>query len=303
MTAVIDGVRAGGYTPGMERTIDIHLRLSYDFRSVKPWLVLAFLALPAGDLASESVTLTTYYPAPSGVYTQMITTNNTYLARDGGNVGVGTVSPGQKLDVTGNIQASGEVIGTLASGSGQFRAISGNYGAFIRNDGADTYIPLLTASGSQYGSWNTLRPLRVNDATGDVYLANSQVYFRHSTGDAAINGNVGIGGTVPNATGRGYLLIDNTRTSCTQLDVTQGPVCGVGQYATFQPGLYVKGWSYANRGGTAYALTDATHQVTYEVWSNIGAGVGQWATLHQNPASAGSSWTDVASAHIWCCPE
>ncbi|MGB9609099.1 MAG: hypothetical protein ACPL3E_01850, partial [Minisyncoccia bacterium] len=110
-----------------------------------------------------------------------------------GNVGIGTTAPGQKLDVSGNIRASGETIGTLGSGYGQFRAIAGNYGAFIRNDGTDTYIPLLTASLDQYGSWNTLRPLRVNNASGDVYLASSQVYIRHS------DGNVGIGTTGPGA--------------------------------------------------------------------------------------------------------
>ncbi|MBI3554077.1 MAG: hypothetical protein HY077_16395 [Elusimicrobia bacterium] len=53
-------------------------------------LAAALLSVMAGELASESVSLTTYYPAPSGVYTQMITTSDTYLARDGGKVGVGT---------------------------------------------------------------------------------------------------------------------------------------------------------------------------------------------------------------------
>ena len=35
----------------------------------------------------ESVTLTTSYPAPSGVYARMTVTSTTYLARDGGSVG------------------------------------------------------------------------------------------------------------------------------------------------------------------------------------------------------------------------
>src|SRR5580700_334620 len=60
-------------------------------------LAIMLLSGLAQELASESVTLTTYYPAPSGVYTQMITTNNTYLARDyainGGKVGIGTTAP------------------------------------------------------------------------------------------------------------------------------------------------------------------------------------------------------------------
>lgn len=59
------------------------------------------------ELGSESVTLSTYYPAPSGIYTQMITTQNTFLARDGGNVGVGTTNPQSKLDINGDMAVNG----------------------------------------------------------------------------------------------------------------------------------------------------------------------------------------------------
>lgn len=48
----------------------------------------------AMELSSESVTLTTYYPAPSGVYQQMITTGKTHLARDGNDVHVFVNAPG-----------------------------------------------------------------------------------------------------------------------------------------------------------------------------------------------------------------
>ncbi len=66
-----------------------------------------FLFALAPDLGSENLTLATYYPAPSGVYSQMITTQNAYLARDGGRVGVGTVSPEAKLDVNGDVFVNG----------------------------------------------------------------------------------------------------------------------------------------------------------------------------------------------------
>jgi hypothetical protein len=121
-------------------------------------------------------------------------TNNTEKARitAAGNIGIGTNAPGQKLDVQGgNARASGEVISTMITGYGQFRAINGNYGSFIRNDGADTYMPLLTNSGDQYGAWNGFRPIRINNATGDLYFNNSRNYFRES------DGFVGIGNTNP----------------------------------------------------------------------------------------------------------
>lgn len=66
-------------------------------------LAAGLLTFTASELASESVVLTTYYPAPSGVYTQMITTGNSYLARDGGGVSVGNnngVAASRPLSVT-----------------------------------------------------------------------------------------------------------------------------------------------------------------------------------------------------------
>lgn len=85
------------------------INIKFDVRisqSVLRWgLTALLLAYCAPELASESVTLNTYYPAPSGVYTQMITTANTYLARDNGastKVGIGNTAPAYKLDVTGD---------------------------------------------------------------------------------------------------------------------------------------------------------------------------------------------------------
>ena len=89
----------------MKRHVHVHLNFAWRPLALRPWLAGALLVLAAGDLASESVTLTTYYPAPSGVYTQLITTGNTYLARDaalGGRVGIGTTAPAYALDVPGN---------------------------------------------------------------------------------------------------------------------------------------------------------------------------------------------------------
>ena len=66
-------------------------------------LAIVMLALGAPELSCENVTLSTYYPSPSGVYTQMVTTGRTFLCRDDGTLAVGTASPvpGAKLDVEG----------------------------------------------------------------------------------------------------------------------------------------------------------------------------------------------------------
>lgn len=48
---------------------------------------------------AEEITISTYYPAPYGVYRNFKTTEDTYLATESGNVGVGTETPNTKLEV------------------------------------------------------------------------------------------------------------------------------------------------------------------------------------------------------------
>jgi hypothetical protein len=68
----------------------VRFDLKFSERAVRLALVGAMVLAAAPELASESVTLTTYYPAPSGVYTQIIGTSNSYMARDTGILDVGT---------------------------------------------------------------------------------------------------------------------------------------------------------------------------------------------------------------------
>jgi len=101
----------------MKDTDEIRLVLSK--RQLKAALFLALIAGGAYFLFSESFTISTTYPSPSGVYNQMITTGNTYLARNAGAmVGVATTAPTQTLDVNGGALVSGTVTAGLFSGSG-----------------------------------------------------------------------------------------------------------------------------------------------------------------------------------------
>lgn len=117
-----------------------------DRRAVKACLALFLLAVPALRLSSETLTLTTTYPAPVGVYNQIITTGNggtatadTTLARNAGNVvlvpptngpgrvGIGVAAPAAKLDVAGTLrfadgtQAAGKVLTSDASGNASWQ--------------------------------------------------------------------------------------------------------------------------------------------------------------------------------------
>lgn len=51
------------------------------------------------------------------------------------------------------------------------RLAYGNYGFFIRNDGNDIWF-LLTAAGNPNGSYNSFRPVRINNATGLTEIGN-----------------------------------------------------------------------------------------------------------------------------------
>ena len=70
-------------------------------------LLLAILVLSVANICyaadeTEEITLTTYYPAPYGDYDELIVSGNAYLALDSGNVGIGTMSPEEKLSIRGD---------------------------------------------------------------------------------------------------------------------------------------------------------------------------------------------------------
>src|SRR5437016_1241369 len=106
--------------------INFHLDFRINPSRVRWLAVLFLLSAMAPELNSESVSLTTYYPSPSGIYAQMITTQQTMLARDGGNVAVGTTNVLSKLNVNGSISA-GTYTGT-ASPDTNGMIISGRVG-------------------------------------------------------------------------------------------------------------------------------------------------------------------------------
>lgn len=70
--------------------------------------------------------------------------------------------------LTGGLTAAGEIISKSANG---LRIAYGNYGFFIRNYGSSTYF-MLTDSGNSLGTYNSLRPLIINNANGAVRIGN-----------------------------------------------------------------------------------------------------------------------------------
>ena len=93
----------------MENTKTVVLQLRMTRNRLLSLLTLFFMAWHPAFIESETLTLTTYYPAPYGGYASILTTGQTLLARDGGNVGVGTGTPGSKFHVVGTSRLDGSL--------------------------------------------------------------------------------------------------------------------------------------------------------------------------------------------------
>lgn len=144
-----------------------------------------------GGNTTNSPNIDFYSAGTRKMYVGNANTTDTFIyAENGVKLNLGTNGTTRLyLDTNGNtIMPSRECIVNQINGHGQFRAISGNYGFFIRNDGSNTYF-LLTASGDQYGQWNTLRPLRIEHATGLVTMENGATINGGATVNNGLTGS------------------------------------------------------------------------------------------------------------------
>ncbi len=146
-------------------------RIIIEFRLTRNKLLAMFTALFVmwfpRILGSETLQLTTYYPAPYGGYARLLTTDLTALATQSGSVGIGTREPLQKLDVRGKVYISDNVgIGTT-NPTEKLVVEGGNV-----TIGAGTVVPVggiatgwLRAMGLQ--GMCTLKPYTENKTPGD----------------------------------------------------------------------------------------------------------------------------------------
>lgn len=260
---------------------DIVIR--FDMRLGAKWTrvalagVLMFSVVP--ELGSESVTLSTYYPAPSGVYTNMIATGNTYLARDSGNVGVGTASPTSKLHVNGTATISGATaVNAMLSVTPGTPGVAINVAqnstyrignAYLSSGG--NYMHLATNEYYNGSSWiatgGTGALMQMNGQTVTFYTHNgagshTQTMNISAAGDMSMPSRITISGASADVTGHVIARGQNAcNTSHIRTYATTGTTsCPGGTYATLQSGViskYVMMPRYADIGtglATAWML-------------------------------------------------
>ncbi|HCW2873976.1 TPA: tail fiber protein [Escherichia coli] len=179
--------------------------------------------------------------------------------------------------LTGGLTAAGEIISKSANG---LRIAYGNYGFFIRNDGSSTYF-MLTDSGNSLGTYNSLRPLIINNANGAVTIANGL----NVTGgvNGSLNGNASTATKLQTARningvkfdGSGDININTlvSRGRVTALSGSTQGTAGIQMYEAYNNSyptmygnvLHMKGASAAGEGELliGWSGTDGAHAPVY----------------------------------------
>ncbi|EJT6704046.1 tail fiber domain-containing protein [Escherichia coli] len=198
--------------------------------------------------------------------------------------------------LSGGLTSSGEIVSKYANG---FRIAYGNFGFFIRNDGANTYF-LLTASGDTLGSWNGLRPITINNTSGAVSIGNGL----NVTGgvNGSLNGNASTATKLQTARningvkfdGSGDININTlvSRGRVTALSGSTQGTAGIQMYeaynnsypTTYGNVLHMKGASAAGEGELliGWSGTSGAHAPVFirSRRDNTGAAWSAWAQVY-----------------------
>lgn len=119
------------------------------------------------------------------------------------------------ISTAGYIRGRNEIQSASCGSGGQFRAVQGNYGFFIRNDGGNTYF-MLTDSGNPYGAWGDLRPLVISNGNGTVSMNNGVNVGGGLDVSGATKFNNGIGCGTANGLGATAISLGDTDTGFVQ---------------------------------------------------------------------------------------
>lgn len=212
-------------------TTEISLKLNFNRRQISVLLAFFLLAWHPGFIGSETLTLTTYYPAPYGGYVSLLTTNQTILARDGGRVGIGT-TPTAVASPFGTVLA-------VNSGTGQGNVLIGGAG-----DGNETYSALHLSDSSldiRTNSWGFVHKKRLglseaNDLQIVRWLGNTMRMDMIIDGPS---GNIGIGTSGP--TEKLHIANGNIRVDSGNITLVRNSGTNLGGNLNFVNNGYING--------------------------------------------------------------
>jgi hypothetical protein len=185
-------------------------------------------------------------------------------------------------NITGTLRSTSEFQSTSANA---FRAIYGGYGFILRNDGNDSYF-LLTNKDDEHGSWNSFRPLRVENSTGNMYIGSYTNFgsnIRMGTNNTYLYGTNTAGNAVP--------LLRLTSANVTDVGNTSGITCLLGNgdpkyyNGTTNYTLYHTGYKPTPADIGAAAASHGAHIPTYcnDVGDWNGATYNGWFMGYNKP--------------------
>ena len=159
-----------------ENILTVQFRLTR--KSALLLLTFFFLIYNTGYLGSESLTLTTYYPAPYGGYVSLLTTGQTVLARDGGaipstfvRIGEGYPLAGGRRDTNVKLEVGGGNISTPNSiqwGSYKAKLDPAEGGSIeLGGNGGNPYIDFSQSMSENYSARLALSQAETLEVTGD----------------------------------------------------------------------------------------------------------------------------------------
>ena len=140
--------------------VSVNNRLAVGTDVTDAGIVLQINGATKSNNSIESVSLS----ATSNIHTKQLSVNST--------------NKSQKLVVEGNVLAIGELVTTDANGIRIIRTDNTAFSFFY--NGSDFYT-MFNDSSAVGAKYNSLRPLRIERATGDVYLGRDGFKVEHST--------------------------------------------------------------------------------------------------------------------------